>query len=288
MNRMYKYVYEALSRASSFLREHGREEPVARLLLQYVLNKTHAQLLADMREEITQSDFNLFWSLIEEHAKGKPVQYLTGTEEFYGRTFKVNEHVLIPRPETEELVYETSKRINRLFSQESELHLADIGTGSGIIAITMKLEIPTLHVTATDLSQKAIEVAKLNANELGADIQLLEGDLSEPIQHQKWDVVLSNPPYISFDEAATLSDTIFNFEPHSALFAEEQGLQLYKRLSEELPNIMNRPALIGLEIGHEQGTKVKNYFQLAFPTAKVEIVKDINGKNRMIFCEVSE
>jgi len=288
MNRMYKYVYEALSRASSFLREHGREEPVARLLLQYVLNKTHAQLLADMREEITQSDFNLYWSLIEEHSKGKPVQYLTGSEEFYGRTFKVNEHVLIPRPETEELVYETSKRINRLFSQDSELSLADIGTGSGIIAITMKLEIPTLHVTATDLSQKAIEVAKLNANQLGADIQFLEGDLSEPIQHQKWDIVLSNPPYISFDEAATLSDTVFNFEPHSALFAEEQGLQLYKRLSEELPMIMNRPALIGLEIGHEQGTKVKNYFQLAFPKAKVEIVKDINGKNRMIFCEVSE
>ena len=112
---MYKYVYEALSGASSFLIERGREEPVARLLLQHVLQKTHAQLLADMREEITQAEFSLYWSLVEEHVKGKPVQYLIGTEEFYGRTFQVNEHVLIPRPETEELVYETSKRINRLF-----------------------------------------------------------------------------------------------------------------------------------------------------------------------------
>lgn len=288
MNLMYKYIYEALTRASSFLRENGREEPVARLLLQHVLNKTHAQLLADMREEITQSEFTLFWSLIEEHAKGKPVQYLIGTEEFYGRTFQVNEHVLIPRPETEELVYETLKRIHRLFAPNSELYLTDIGTGSGIIAITMKLEIPTLQVTATDLSQKAIEVAEINAQELGADIQFLQGDLTEPVENQKWDVVLSNPPYISFDEAATLSDTVFNFEPHSALFAEEQGLLLYKRLSEELPKLMNKPALIGLEIGHEQGQKVKNFFQIAFPTAKVEIVKDINGKNRMVFCEVSE
>lgn len=285
---MYKYVYEALSRASSFLSERGREEPVARLLLQHVLQKTHAQLLADMRQEITNAEFTLFWSLIEEHAKGKPVQYLIGTEEFYGRTFKVNEHVLIPRPETEELVYETSKRINRLFPNKQEIHVADIGTGSGIIAITMKLEIANLHVTATDISEKAIQIAEVNAQQLGADITMLQGDLTKPIEHQKWDVILSNPPYISFDEAATLSDTVFNYEPHSALFAEDQGLQLYKRLSEELPNILNKPALIGLEIGHEQGTKVKNYFQMAFPNARVEIVKDINGKNRMIFCEVSE
>lgn len=285
---MYKYVYEALSGASSFLIEKGREEPVARLLLQHVLQKTHAQLLADMREEITQAEYSLFWSLVEEHVKGKPVQYLIGTEEFYGRTFQVNEHVLIPRPETEELVYETSKRINRLFPNGHEIHLADIGTGSGIIAITMKLEIPSLHVTATDLSEKAILVAEVNAQQLGAAITLLHGDLTQPIEHQKWDVILSNPPYISFDEAATLSDTVFNYEPHTALFAEDDGFHLYKRLSEELPKIMNKPALIGLEIGHEQGAKVKTYFQLAFPTAKVEIVKDINGKNRMIFCEISE
>lgn len=284
---MYKYVFEALSGASSFLREQGREESAARFLLQHVLKKTHAQLLADMREEITKAEFTLFWSLIEEHSKGKPVQYLIGTEEFYGRSFQVNEYVLIPRPETEELIYETSKRVNRLFHQ-SDIHLADIGTGSGVIAITMKLESSTLHVTATDLSLKALEVANLNANLLGAKIQFLQGDLTKPIEHQKWDVILSNPPYISFDEAATLSDTVFNYEPHSALFAKDQGLELYKRLSEELPKLMNKPALIGLEIGHDQGPTIKNYFQQAFPAAKVEIVKDINGKNRMIFCEICE
>ncbi|MET0786237.1 MAG: peptide chain release factor N(5)-glutamine methyltransferase [Paenisporosarcina sp.] len=285
---MYKYIYEALSRASSFLNENGREVPVARLLLQHVLNKTHAQLLADMREPITETEYEHYWSLIGEHVKGRPVQYITGSEEFYGRIFEVNEHVLIPRPETEELVYETLNRTKSLFLNKTDVQVADIGTGSGVIAITLKLEQPSFQVTATDLAQEALDVAKRNAELLGAEVIFKQGDLSEPITHQKWDIVLSNPPYIAFEEAETLSDSVYEYEPHSALFAEDQGLSLYKRLSEELPSLMNTPALIGLEIGHEQGPAVQRYFQLAFPTAKVDIVKDINGKNRMIFCELCE
>jgi release factor glutamine methyltransferase len=285
---MYKYIYEALSRASSFLIENKREEPVARLLLQHVLNKSHAQILADMREPITESQYEQYWSFIEEHVKGRPVQYIIGSEEFYGRIYEVNEHVLIPRPETEELVYETLNRTKALFSNKADVQVADIGTGSGIIGISLKLENPSFQVTVTDLSQEALEVAKRNAQTLGAKIDCRQGDLSKPLQHQKWDVILSNPPYIAFEEAETLSDTVYEYEPHSALFAEEQGLSLYKRLSKELPSLMNKPGLIGLEIGHEQGPAVQNYFQLAFPYAKVDIVKDINGKNRMIFCEISE
>ncbi|WP_394190319.1 peptide chain release factor N(5)-glutamine methyltransferase [Paenisporosarcina quisquiliarum] len=285
---MYKYIYEALSRASSFLIENKREEPVARLLLQHVLNKTHAQLLADMREPMSETEYEHYWSLIEKHVKGKPIQYLTGYEEFYGRNFEVNEHVLIPRPETEELVYETMNRVKSLFSNKTDLQVADIGTGSGVIGISLKLEQPSFQVTVTDLSQDALDMAKRNAESLGADIHFKQGDLSKPIAHQKWDVVLSNPPYIAFEEAETLSDSVYEYEPHSALFAEEQGLYLYKRLSEELPSLMNKPGLIGLEIGHEQGPTVQEFFQLAFPKAKVDIVKDINGKNRMIFCEISE
>ena len=285
---MYKYIYEALSRASSFLIENKREEPVARLLLQHVLNKTHAQLLADMREPLPETEYDHYWFLIEEHVKGKPIQYLTGYEEFYGRNFEVNEHVLIPRPETEELVYETMNRVKSLFSNKTDVQVADIGTGSGVIGISLKLEQPSFQVTVTDLSQDALDVAKRNAKSLEAEVHFKQGDLSKPIAHQKWDVVLSNPPYIAFEEAETLSDSVYEYEPHSALFAEEQGLYLYKSLSEELPALMNKPGLIGLEIGHEQGPTVQEFFQLAFPKAKVDIVKDINGKNRMIFCEISE
>lgn len=285
---MYKYIYEALSRASSFLIENKREEPVARLLLQHVLNKTHAQLLADMREPMSETEYEHYWSLIGEHVKGKPVQYITGSEEFYGRSFEVNEHVLIPRPETEELVYETINRVKSLFSNKTDVHVADIGTGSGVIGISLKLEQPSFHVTVTDLSQDALDMATRNAESLGAEVHFKQGDLSKPIAHQKWDVVLSNPPYIAFEEAENLADSVYEYEPHSALFAEEQGLYLYKRLSEELPSLMNKPGLIGLEIGHEQGPTVQEFFKLTFPKAKVDIVKDINGKNRMIFCEISE
>jgi len=285
---MCKYVYEALTRASSFLSAHGREEVVARMLLQHVLNKTRVELMIDMREEISVQQFDRYWSLIEEHRAGKPVQYIMGTEEFYGRTFQVNKDVLIPRPETEELIVETISRIQRIFTNQSKLKLADIGTGSGAIAVTMKLESPTLEVTATDLSLEALDVAKLNATELGAKISFKQGDLTRPISDEKWDIVLSNPPYISHDEAPTLSDSVLNYEPHCALFADEEGLYLYKRLAQELPAIMKRPALIGLEIGYKQGHDVQSIFQKSFPTAHVDIVKDINGKERMIFCEIVE
>ena len=283
---MCKYVYEALSRASSFLSGHGREEQVARLLLQHILQKTHVQLLMDMREEISAEQFEHYWSLIEEHSTGKPVQYIIGTEEFYGRTFKVNEHVLIPRPETEELIVATVARMKRLFNNQTQLSLADIGTGSGAIAVTMKAEVPTLRVTATDISLQALKVAQINATELDAQIIFKQGDLTAPISNEKWDIVLSNPPYISHDEAPTLSDTVLNYEPHNALFADDEGLLLYKRLAEELPALMNTPALIGLEIGYTQGPDVQSYFQKSFPTAQVNIIKDINGKERMIFCEI--
>ena len=288
MKPMGKYVYEALARASSFLAENGREEPVARMLLQHVLQKTHVQLLSDMREKMTSEQFDRYWALIEEHKSGRPVQYIIGTEEFYGRTFHVNEGVLIPRPETEELIVETVSRMQRLFTNHSSLNLADIGTGSGAIAITMKLEKPDLHVTATDLSPEALEVAQMNGKDLQAHITFKQGDLTQPIANEKWDIVLSNPPYIGHDEASTLSDTVLNYEPHSALFAEDEGLHLYKRLAQELPAIMNRPALIGLEIGYQQGLAVQSYFQKSFPDSRVDIVKDINGKERMIFCEISE
>jgi release factor glutamine methyltransferase len=288
MKPMGKYVYEALTRASSFLAENGREEPVARMLLQHVLKKTHVQLLSDMREEMTSEQFDRFWSLIEEHKSGRPVQYIIGSEEFYGRPFQVNEDVLIPRPETEELIVETVSRMQRMFKNRSDLFLADIGTGSGAIAITMKLEKPELHVTATDLSPQALEVAQKNAKDLQAQIMFKQGDLSQPIANEKWDIVLSNPPYIGHEEASTLSDTVLNYEPHSALFADDEGLYLYKRLAQELPPIMKRPALIGLEIGYRQGLAVQSYFQNSFPDAQVDIVKDINGKERMIFCEIYE
>ncbi|WP_338652489.1 peptide chain release factor N(5)-glutamine methyltransferase [Lysinibacillus sp. Y5S-8] len=281
----YKNVMEALEWASSFLVGNGREQTAARIVMQHVLGTSYAKVMLHLQDELTAAQQMQFKALIEEHVNGRPVQYCVGSEEFYGRSFLVDESVLIPRPETEELVLGTINRLPKLFPQQT-LKLADIGTGSGAIAISMKLECPTLTVIATDLSQDALATAQKNAQRLEADIDFRLGDLTAPLAGEKLDVVLSNPPYIAFDEAQEMSNVVLEHEPHNALFAEEDGLILYRKLAEQLPAYMNKPALIGLEIGYTQGEQVAKFFQDSFPHATVSIEKDINGKPRMIFCEI--
>ncbi|MER2108064.1 MAG: peptide chain release factor N(5)-glutamine methyltransferase [Solibacillus sp.] len=284
---MYKTTFEALNWASSFLEEQGREGNAARLLLQHVLETNYSGLMMRIQEPLTTEQAILFERFIHLHAEGKPVQYITGVEEFYGRLFEVDESVLIPRPETEELIVGTIERMTKLFGKDSAVKLADIGTGSSAIATTMKLEWPQAIVTATDISEVALATARKNANALQADITFKLGDLTAPIADEEWDVVLSNPPYIAFDDMQEMSDVVLDYEPHSALFAEEDGLILYRKLAEQLPALMNKPALIGLEIGYQQGAAVKAMFEKHFPAATVSVVKDINGKDRMVFCEIT-
>jgi len=194
-------IFEALNWASSFLVGLGRDENAARILLQHILQTNYSGLMMRMHDEITDDQFERLRLYVEEHSKGRPVQYITGVEEFYGRTYIVDESVLIPRPETEELIEGALQRIHRLFGDQPNIKLADIGAGSGAIAITMKLEYPQALVTATDISEAALQTAQKNAEHLQADIDFRLGDLTEPISMENWDVILSNPPYIAFDEA---------------------------------------------------------------------------------------
>ena len=285
---MRNTVYEALNRASSFLIEKGRDENAARLLLQYILQTNYSGLMMRMQDELTEAEQQQLNDYVEAHAAGRPVQYIIGQEEFYGRIFAVDESVLIPRPETEELIVCAMQHMTQLFGQQAQLDLADIGTGSGAIAVTMKKEWPNLNVTATDISAVALATAQRNAATNDADISFVQGDLTAPIAHQKWDVVLSNPPYIAFDEKRDMSDVVLEHEPHSALFAEEDGLILYRKLAENLPDLMKTPGFIAMEIGYKQGPAVKEMFTKAFPTAEVEVVQDINGKDRIVYCKISE
>ncbi|MFC5557540.1 peptide chain release factor N(5)-glutamine methyltransferase [Ureibacillus thermophilus] len=282
--KKHNTVVEALNWASSFLTEHGRDANAARILMQHLYKTNYTGLMMHIHEEMPEEKRLTFQQMVEEHAKGRPVQYITGTEEFYGRTFMVDESVLIPRPETEELILGAMTRMKKWFGEKKELKLADIGTGSGIIGITMKLEWPNAKVVATDISEAALNMAKRNAEHLHADIDFRLGDLTDPIANEKWDVILSNPPYIAHHEAKEMSDVVLEHEPHLALFAEDDGLQCYKRLAQTLPNLLNQPALIGVEIGYNQGEAVAELFKSSFPQAQIEIVKDINQKNRFVFC----
>ncbi len=277
------FVYEALDNAKMYLRENGREEVPARLLLQHELGLDYSGLIAAMREKIDSARVESFWNNVEELVQGVPVQHLTGVEQFYGRTFCVSPAVLIPRPETEELVEEAVKLKRKVFGDQ-EIEAADIGTGSGVIAVTLKCELPEAEVVATDISKEALFVAERNAETLLADVCFVQGDLAAPLASRKWDMILSNPPYIAYHEAPALADTVREYEPHEALFADRDGMAAYEQLAEQLPKLINRPGIIGLEIGSSQGEAVVELFENALPDAHVYCKKDINKRDRMVFC----
>ncbi len=282
-------IYEALKWASSFLTERDRDGNAGELLLCYYLKKTRSQMLACMRDELDEETERLFREAVALHAVGKPVQYIIGSEEFYGRTFQVNEHVLIPRPETEELVLGTLERIGKMFGESEGLPLLDVGTGSGAIAVSLKLENLNLQVTASDLSLKALNMARSNAADLGAEVEFVQGDLLQPFiaAGRKFAVVISNPPYIPLADMEDMSVVVTEHEPHSALFAGEDGLDLYRRFMEELPLVLEVKALVGFEVGAGQSKAVMELLESSFPGAKVETVYDINGKDRMVFAEIN-
>lgn len=269
---------EVLKWTSSFLETCKREPIAAELLLRERQDWSKTDIMMHLNDEIPSGVKHQLLKDVSDHGSGIPVQQIVGYGWFYDRKFKVTKDTLIPRPETEEIV--------DIFLKETKanqkLSVLDIGTGTGIIGITIKKERPLFDVTATDLSSKALKVAKENAEVLDADVRLLEGDLTEPVKSETFDVIISNPPYISNDEVHYMDESVLHYEPHLALFAENNGLAIYQRLAKETPAILNPGGEILLEIGFKQGKKVQELFQSAFPTANVTIEKDMSGNDRLI------
>lgn len=284
-----KKLYEALTWASSFLVEKERDRNAGELLLMHVLQLSRSQMLSRLHYVLTIEEWTSFQELVRRHVEeAVPVQHLIGHEEFYGRAFTVNGHVLIPRPETEELVYGALEKMKALYGarEHSSLTMADIGTGSGVIAITMKLEVPQLDVYAIDISTEALAVAKKNAADLQADgILFKNGHLLDPLIEEgvKVDILLSNPPYIPLDDRASMSDVVIDHEPALALFGGEDGMDLYRELATKLSFVLQDRYLVGFEVGMGQSEAVASLLQAGLPGAEVEVIYDINGKDRMVF-----
>lgn len=209
--------------------------------------------------------------------KGIPVQYIIGNVDFYGMNFIVNNDVLIPRFETEQLVEKTLNYINGYF--DKKINIADIGTGSGCIAITLKKYL-NCEVDAVDISTKALKVAKKNAKNLNTKINFLQGNLLEPLS-KKYDVIISNPPYISYDEE--IMDIVKKNEPSLALFANNNGLECYEKMLKSISLYLKDKYLIAFEIGHLQASKILRIAKQSLPNCKVKIEKDLQGKDRFIF-----
>ncbi|MBY6037364.1 peptide chain release factor N(5)-glutamine methyltransferase [Fictibacillus nanhaiensis] len=284
-------VHEALAWASSFLADHDREAFASEILMRHVLGGvSRSEMLIRLHDYMSDDEYGYLKKVVARHVDGEPVQYITGSEEFYGRTFSVNQEVLIPRPETEELVEHMLKLISLHFNVGEEVTVADIGTGSGAISITMALEDERLQVYTVDIAQESIEVAKGNAARLGAKVTFLHGDLLHPFmeQNMKLDVVVSNPPYISDHEIAVLDTIVKDREPIRALSGGEDGYNFYRRFMEELPLVLNEKALIGFEVGAGQGMTVAGMLRKTFPDADVYVKEDISGKDRMVFAVVGK
>lgn len=210
--------------------------------------------------------------------KGEAVQYIVGSTNFYGYDLMVNKNVLIPRRETEELTEEVIKR-SSVFNHPV---IIDVGTGSGAIAIALSKELKT-HIYASDISKRAIRVAYKNNLKNDSDVTFYHGDMLKPFikNNLKVDIIVSNPPYIKFDEE--IEKVVFDNEPYKALFAGHDGLEFYEKILKSAKNILKDKFLIAFEIGQTQGKSVEALAHKYLGNVEVEIKQDLSKKDRMVF-----
>lgn len=219
------------------------------------------------------------WSTAEKRLKnGEPVQYIIGNVDFYGILLDVDQRVLIPRFETEELVYKTLIYIEKYF--DGVLRIADIGTGSGAIAISLMKKRKNTIVDATDISSEALEVAISNAKKNNVQIQFYHGNLLDPLK-EKYDILISNPPYI--DKKERIMDIVYNNEPHIALFAKDHGLFYYEQILRRASLYVKKKNMIAFEIGETQGDHIKEMAKKYFKDSQVLVEKDMQGRDRFLF-----
>ena len=276
-------VKELIKQAESRLDDSNKDVNVAKVLFYHLAYKEPHELYLMYDEEVDKDLEKQFLMGMEEYYNGRPIQYIKGVETFFGRDFKVNENVLIPRYETEELVENILYRIDDYFSGYKNITLCDVGTGSGAIAISLALEEPKLKVYATDISDLALTVAKENANNLKADVEFLVGDMLQPLieKNLKLDIFVSNPPYIPQEQE--IEAVVKDNEPHVALFGGNDGLYFYRKIFEGVNELLNERALLAFEMGFDQRELMEEALQKYFPNDPYEIIKDINGKDRMLF-----
>ncbi|PZF87971.1 peptide chain release factor N(5)-glutamine methyltransferase [Listeria ivanovii] len=275
-------ISQLLKNAETILLEKGLDQNAAEILLETRMGLSRSELWMEINRELEPNHEKQFQADFERYLAGEPVQYILKTAPFYGYDFLVTKDVLIPRPETEELVACAEAFLNK----NPLPAVLDVCTGSGIIAIALKKAFPNIAMTATDISGPALAVAKKNALLLNADVRFVETDLLEAFKQngEHFDMILANPPYISEAEKETMSDYVLKNEPALALFAENDGLAIYERFVADLKFVLNPSFWVGVEIGYTQGEKVKQLFQKSYPHSTVVIHKDINSRDRYVTC----
>jgi release factor glutamine methyltransferase len=273
----YLVIRTAIAQGAELLSRSAVSEPrfTAELLLCHALGCERAYLFAHPECELRQIEWLHYGRYLDERMRGKPLQYITHRQEFFGREFRVTPDVLIPRPETELLV-------------ESVLRLKpppgiviDVGTGSGAIAVTLALEC-SAHVIATDVSRPALAVAKKNADRLNAKVAFLAADLLGPFAPESADTVVSNPPYVPESDRASIQREVREWEPAVALFAGPKGLDIYARLIPEAARVLKPGGMLAMEFGFGQSEPLR---KLTSSWNNVRLLPDLAGIPRVLVCE---
>ena len=229
-----------------------------------------------LRAEVSQEDREQLKAIQDQLLAHKPAQYIIGSSDFHGLNLKVDERVLIPRPETEELV-----ELILSENPETSLFVLDIGTGSGAIALALANSRPDWQITASDLSRDALSLAAENAQSCGLSLTFVQSDCLDAIQG-KFDIIVSNPPYISEADKDEVGLNVLASEPHMALFAGENGYAIYRKIAEQAGDYLTEKGKIYLEIGYKQGDGVVDLLKQFSPQKRIRVLKDQFGKDRMV------
>ncbi len=234
-------------------------------------------------QEILLDDQQKLLAAVSALKTGRPYQQILGETEFYGMTFFVNEHVLIPRPETEELLEFAIKKIRHYeLSGMENLKILDIGTGSGIIPLVLKKHFPQAQVSSIDFSEKALDTAKRNAEFHGLDIHLIHADYLNFTPSEVFDIIISNPPYIGIDEEYEIEHSVKGFEPMMALFSPtSDALIFYRKIAEDAREYLRHNGLLFLEINQKLGPETQALYINHF--SKAQLIKDLSGNDRFVF-----
>ena len=254
----------------------GEEAESLSFVYRSLKNLSFTDFVFALQQEVTKEEELFVGEIYQQLAAHKPAQYIIGYEEFFGMQLKVDERVLIPRPETEELV-----ELILAENSEENLKVLDIGTGSGAISLALAKNRPAWSVTAADISQEALDLASENAKNQKLNIFFKKSDCFAEIS-EKYDIIVSNPPYISREDESEVGLNVLHSEPHLALFADEDGLAIYRRIAEDAKDYLKDGGKIYLEIGYKQGQSVPELFRKHLPEKRVRTLKDQFGQDRMV------
>ena len=260
----------------------GEEAESLSFVYRSLKNLSFTDFVFALQQEVTEEEKQFVEEIYKKLAAHIPAQYIIGHAEFFGMQLKVDERVLIPRPETEELV-----ELILTENPEKNLKVLDIGTGSGAIALALAKNRPDWSVTATDISQDALELATENSKRQDLNLSFIKSDCFSEIS-SKYDIIVSNPPYISRADEVEVGLNVLHSEPHLALFADEDGLAIYRRIAEDSKDYLNDGGKIYLEIGYKQGQSVPALFKENFPEKRVRTLKDQFGQDRMVVIDDGE